>query len=396
MARILVVGTADTKGEELAFLEHVIGEAGGSALIVDVGIGRPSIPVGVTNSSVASHDVTAPSLLGTTDRGPAIAAMGRAFRAFLAGFDAIDGIIGIGGGGGTSIITEGMRALPIGLPKLMVSTMASGDVSPYVDVSDITMMSSVTDLAGLNPISRKILRNAGFGIVGMARAAKVERAEKPAIGLTMFGVTTPCVTAIVEDLKASHDCLVFHATGTGGRAMEKLVDSGMISGVIDATTTEIADHLCGGVLSAGADRLGAVARNRIPYVGSVGACDMVNFQTPESVPQKYRGRRFYQHNPQVTLMRTTADECVAIGRFIAEKLNACEGQIRFLIPEGGVSMLDAPGQPFHDPNANKALFDTIESVLIQTPQRHLTRLPFHINAPAFSAALTAAFRSIEG
>lgn len=396
MVRILVVGTADTKGEELVFLGQVVGEAGGTALIVDVGIGTPSIPVGVTNSTVAGHDLTAPSLLGTNDRGPAVAAMGRAFRAFLAGYGAIDGVIGIGGGGGTSIITEGMRALPVGLPKLMVSTMASGDVAPYVDVTDITMMYSVTDLAGLNRISRKILRNAGFGIVGMARAAKLESTEKPALGLTMFGVTTPCVTAIVEDLKASHDCLVFHATGTGGRAMEKLVDSGMISGVIDATTTEIADHLCGGVLTAGPDRLGAVARTRIPYVGSVGACDMVNFQTPESVPQKYTGRRFYEHNPQVTLMRTTAEECVAIGRFIADKLNACEGQVRFLIPEGGVSMLDAPGQPFHDPDADKALFDTIELELIQTPQRQLTRLPFHINAREFSAALTAAFQSIKG
>jgi uncharacterized protein (UPF0261 family) len=230
----------------------------------------------------------------------------------------------------------------------------------------------------------------------MANAAREEAAGKPAIGLTMFGVTTPCVTQAVELLTGDYDCLVFHATGTGGRAMEKLVDSGLVAGVIDATTTEVADRLVGGVMSADEDRLGAIARTQIPYVGSVGALDMVNFWAPQTVPEKYRGRNLHRHNLQVTLMRTTAEENRRIGEWIADKLNRCEGPVRFLIPERGVSAMDAPGQPFHDPEADAALFDALSANLTQSDRRRLVRLPHHINDPAFSAALVDNFRQIAG
>jgi uncharacterized protein (UPF0261 family) len=276
----------------------------------------------------------------------------------------------------------------------MVSTLASGNVEPFVGVSDIAMMYSVTDIAGLNRISRVVLRNAANAIAGMVQGSAAESEGKPSIALTMFGVTTPCVTQAVALLKEDFDCLVFHATGSGGRAMEKLVDSGLVTGVIDATTTEVADLIAGGVMSAGEERFDAVARTRVPYVGSCGALDMVNFWAPETVPEKYRGRRFHRHNPQVTLMRTNLDENRRIGAWIAQKLNRCEGEVRFLIPEAGVSAMDAPGQPFQDPDADAALFAAIEEHVIETPRRKVVRLPLHINEPAFSAALVESFRAI--
>jgi uncharacterized protein (UPF0261 family) len=278
--RILVVGTADTKRDELAYLRTAIVEAGAVAIVVDVGVGAPTYAVDIQRGQVAAGCPA--TVVEGRDRGAAVAAMGEAFQSFLAEFRAFDAILGIGGGGGTSIVTRGMRTLPIGLPKMMVSTLASGDVGPYVDVSDIVMMSSITDLAGLNSVSRMVLRNAAFAIVGMTAAPAPRDDGKASIGLTMFGVTTPCVTRVIEKLRDRYDCLVFHATGTGGRAMEKLADSDKLAGVIDVTTTEVCDHLLGGVLSAGPDRLGAIARRRLPYVGSVGALDMVNFWAPEN------------------------------------------------------------------------------------------------------------------
>jgi uncharacterized protein (UPF0261 family) len=392
---VYVVGTADTKGEELAFLKAGVISAGAAAVLVDVGIRSPQCEVDVAAREVAGfHPQGAEAVLSSNDRGTAVAAMGEAFARYLSAQADIGGIVGIGGGGGTSIITSGMRALPIGVPKLMVSTLASGDVSGYVDVSDIAMMYSVTDVAGLNRISRTVLTNAAYGIAGMSQAVVEAATDKPPIGLTMFGVTTPCVTQAVEKLKDDYDCLVFHATGTGGRAMEKLVDSGMVEGVLDVTTTEVCDLLLGGVLSAGEDRLGAIARRQVPYVGSVGALDMVNFQAIETVPERYRDRMLYRHNPQVTLMRTTAEESRQIGAWIGERLNRCDGPVRFLIPEGGVSAIDAPGQPFHDPDADAALFDSLESTVDQTEQRKLIRLPFHINDRQFSDALVDSFREI--
>lgn len=396
MKRIYIVGTADTKGEELAYLAERVCAAGGDPLTIDVGIRAPAIPVDVSAREVASfHQLGAEAVLGAPDRGSAVAAMGEAFARFIPARKDAAAVVGIGGGGGTSIVTAGMRVLPIGLPKLMVSTLASGDIGPYVDVSDIAMMYSVTDIAGLNSISRVVLSNAAFAIAGMAHATVPEVATKPAIGLTMFGVTTPAVTQVVEHLRSQYDCLVFHATGTGGRAMEKLADSGLLVGVIDVTTTEICDLLFDGVLSAGPDRLGAIARSKIPYVGSVGALDMVNFGAFETVPAKYRGRNLYRHNPQVTLMRTTADENRRIGEWIAERLNACEGKVRFLIPEKGVSAIDAPGQPFYDPEVDSALFDTLAARFVEAADRRLIRLPLHINDPDFSAALVDNFHAIK-
>jgi uncharacterized protein (UPF0261 family) len=347
MKRIYVVGTCDTKGEELAFIAARVAEAGGWPLLVDVGTRPPTVTPEISAGEVARYYPDgAAQVFAMDDRGVAVAAMGEAFTRFITGRPDVAGVIGIGGGGGTSIVTAGMRALPVGIPKLMVSTLASGDVAAYVDVSDIAMMPSITDIAGLNRISRTVLANAAYAITGMTRAPATDPGDKPALGLTMFGVTTSCVTSVAEALRAEYDCMVFHATGTGGRAMEKLVESGLLVGVVDVTTTEVCDFLFGGALSAGPDRLGAIARSGVPAIISVGALDMVNFRGPETVPERYRGRLFYMHNPQVTLMRTTAVENRQLGEWIAERLNVCRGPVRLLFPERGVSALDAPGQPF--------------------------------------------------
>jgi uncharacterized protein (UPF0261 family) len=396
MKRVYVVGTADTKGEELAFIKACVAEAGAQPVLVDVGTRKPSVTVDIAAAEIARfYSDGAEALLSSEDRGFAMKAMGEAFAGFLQSRKDIGGVIGIGGGGGTSVVTTGMQALPVGTPKLMVSTLASGDVGPYVGTTDITMMYSITDMAGLNRVSRVVLRNAAYAIAGMAQAPVVEDTEsKPGIGLTMFGVTTPCIMQIVERMKADYDCLVFHATGTGGKAMERLVDNNMLTGVIDATTTEVCDELFGGVLSAGPDRFGAIARTGVPYVGSVGALDMVNFWAPETVPERYAGRTLYYHNPNVTLMRTTADENRQMGQWIAEKLNRCEGQVRFLLPLKGVSVLDAEGKEFFDPEADEALFAALDEHLQQSEQRQLIRLPLHINDPEFSAALVDNFIEI--
>jgi uncharacterized protein (UPF0261 family) len=289
-----------------------------------------------------------------------------------------------------------MRALPIGVPKVMVSTMASGDTRPYVGPSDICMMYSVTDVQGINRISEKVLANAAHALAGMIAHPPAESpAVKPALGLTMFGVTTPCVQAVVKQLGDDYDCLVFHATGVGGQSMEKLADSGLLAGVIDVSTTEIADEIGGGVLSAGPTRLDAFARHSLPYVGSCGALDMINFGAWDTVPERFRSRRLYRHNPTVTLMRTTVDENRAIGLFLAAKLNAMRGPVRFLIPEGGVSAIDKPGQPFHDPEADRMLFGTLERLFRSGNDRKLIRLPHHINDQAFADALVAAWHEVS-
>lgn len=395
MARIYVVGTADTKGDELAYLVSLIARTGADVVSVDVGTRLPLIAPDIGAREVASHHPEGvDAVLTTQDRGTAVTAMGQAFADFMTTRTDVAGIIGIGGGGGTSIVTAGMRALPLGVPKLMVSTLASGDVAPYVDVSDIVMMPSITDMAGLNRLSRVILNNAAHAIAGMAKAPPVTSQGKPALGLTMFGVTTPCVTMMTEQLRDDYDCMVFHATGTGGRSMEKLADSGLLSGILDMTTTEVCDLLVGGVLAATDDRFGAVARTRLPYVGSVGALDMVNFWAPSTIPERFGDRLFYKHNPNVTLMRTTPEECHAIGGWIARKLNACEGPVRFLIPEKGVSALDIEGGAFWAPDADRALFDAIETTLETNGNRRLLRLPLHINDPEFARAAVAAFQEI--
>ncbi len=393
MKRIYVVGTADTKGEEIAFLAERIRALGGDPLVVDVGTGPAAIPPEVEAAEVARFGP--PGVLEGKDRGLAVAGMAEAFANYIITRDDIAGIVGLGGGGGTSIVTAGMRKLRIGLPKLMVSTLASGDVSPYVGISDIVMMPSITDLAGLNRISRVILSNAAQAIVGMSAADEpAPPATKRAVGLTMFGVTTPAVTQIVDLLAGSVEPLVFHATGTGGRTMEMLVDSGLLTAVIDITTTEIADYLVGGVLPAGPERLDAIARTRVPYVGSVGACDMVNFWAPATIPERFADRLFYQHNDNVTLMRTTADECRAIGEWLGGKLNACEGQVRILLPLRGVSAIDIEGGAFRDEAADAELFAAIHRTVQWTADRRLITLDCHINDPDFAAAAVAAFEEI--
>jgi uncharacterized protein (UPF0261 family) len=290
-----------------------------------------------------------------------------------------------------------MRALPVGLPKVMVSTVASGNVAAYVGPADMLMLHAVADVQGLNAITRRVLGNAAHALAGMLTYPLPETADvKSALGLTMFGVTPPCVQQVARALEQDYDCLVFHATGTGGQSMEKLVDSGLVAGVIDVTTTEVCDLLMGGVFSAGEDRLGAIARSGVPYVGSCGALDMVNFGAMETVPAGYRGRNLYVHNPQVTLMRTTPEENRRMGEWIGRKLNACEGEVRFLLPEGGVSLIDAPGQPFHDPAADAAMFEALEATVQQTTRRRLVRLPHNVNDPEFAAALVEQFRETAG
>jgi uncharacterized protein (UPF0261 family) len=393
--RIYIAGTCDTKGAELAYVRELIAQRGLAATLVDVSTRPNDRLADVPAATVAAHHPDGAEAVFTGDRGQSVAAMAQAFERYLRSRHDVAGVIGLGGSGGTALITPAMRALPIGRPKLMVSTVASSNVAPYVGSSDIAMMYSVTDLAGLNRISRIVLANAAHAIAGMvATAPPVVVADRPAVGITMFGVTTPCVNALVELLEPTHDCLVFHATGTGGQSMEKLGESGLLQGVIDVTTTEVCDLLMGGVFPCTEDRFGAIARTGLPYVGSCGALDMVNFGAVETVPAQYRDRTLYVHNPQVTLMRTTAEENTRLGAWIGERLNRCEGPVRFLLPEGGVSVLDAPGMPFHDPAADAALFAALEETVVQTARRRLIRVPCAINEGAFAEALLAAYRAV--
>ncbi len=394
--RVFVAATYDTKGHEAEYVVDLLKREGLDVVSVDVSTTGAASAAQVQAQEVARSHPGGAQAVFTGDRGTAIAAMALAFERYAAGNDAIGALLGLGGSGGTALITPAMRALPIGTPKLMVSTMASGNVAPYVGPSDIAMMYSVTDVAGLNRISRRVLANAAGAIGGAFRQAGVaiEDDGRPAVGITMFGVTTACVQQVTPLLESRYDCLVFHATGTGGQSMEKLLDSHLLGGVLDLTTTEVCDFLFGGVLACTEDRFGAVARTRAPYVGSCGALDMVNFGGMDTIPERYQGRKFYPHNPQVTLMRTTVEENTAQGEWIAAKLNQCDGPVRFLIPEGGVSALDAPGQAFWDPEADAALFAALEAKLVQTPQRRLVRVPCHINDPLFAKTAVDHFLEI--
>ena len=395
MKRIYIVGTADTKAAELVFLKRAVEAAGAVPVVVDVGTRQSPIEADVAAREVAgAHPQGVNAVLEIDDRGAAVSAMTEAFRRYVLTLGDLDGIVGIGGSGGTAIATAGMRELPIGVPKVMVSTLASGDVAPYVDVSDVVMMPAVTDLSGLNDISRVILTNAAVSVVAMANALHPAGSGRPAIGLTMFGVTTTAVTQIVERLGTGYDCLVFHATGTGGRTMEKLAASGMLRGLIDVTTTEICDFLFGGVLASTEARLDVVAETGLPYVGSVGALDMINFWAPDTMPAAYRDRLLYRHNANVTLVRTTIEECRQLGAWIGEKLNRCDGLVRFLIPEKGVSALDIAGGAFFDQAADAALFEAIERSVIWSDRRRLVRLPYHINDPAFADAIASHWHDI--
>ncbi len=384
--RVYVAATYDTKGHEAEYVAGLLKREGLDVVTVDVSTTGAASAASVQAREVANSHPQGAQAVFTGDRGTAIAAMALAFERYAAANPAIGALLGLGGSGGTALITPAMQALPIGVPKLMVSTMASGNVAPYVGPSDIAMMYSVTDVAGLNRISRRVLANAAGAIGGAFRQAGSATADdsRPAVGITMFGVTTACVQQVTPLLESRFDCLVFHATGTGGQSMEKLLDSHLLAGVLDLTTTEVCDFLFGGVLACTEDRFGAVARTRAPYVGSCGALDMVNFGSMDSVPERYQGRTFYPHNPQVTLMRTTVQENKRQGEWIAARLNRCEGPVRFLIPEGGVSALDAPGQAFWDPQADAALFEALQANVVQTADRRLIRVPCHINDPLFA------------
>jgi uncharacterized protein (UPF0261 family)/ABC-type branched-subunit amino acid transport system ATPase component len=397
----LVVGTFDTKGAELRFIRDRLRAYGVATRTVDLSTsGKPS-RCDVTPAQVAAMHPGGSAAVFSDDRGQSVTAMAEAFSRWVESERGIGGVISAGGSGGTSLATAGMRRLPLGIPKVMVSTVASGQVGPYVGASDIMMLYSVADIQGVNAITEQVLGNAAHALAGMiaaspspeAREAR-RRLARPAVGLTMFGVTTPAVQGIVQRLEADFDCLVFHATGAGGRSMESLADSGLLAGFVDLTTTEVADMLVGGVFPCDADRFGAAIRTGLPCVVSVGAMDMVNFGPRDTVPERFRNRRFVVHNPNITLMRTTLQENRAIGEWIGERLNRMEGPVRLLLPEGGVSALDAPGKPFYDPEADAAMFEALQRTVRQTPRRRIERIKANINDDAFVAAATAAFLSI--
>jgi uncharacterized protein (UPF0261 family) len=396
MPTVLLAGTFDTKGTEYAYVRERLRQRGIAALTMDLGVlGEPAFAADIPAAEVArAGGADLAALRAAADRGPAIDAMLRGACALVPALHQagrFDGMLGLGGGGGTAMITAAMRTLPIGVPRLMVSTLASGNTAQYVDVTDITLMPSVIDIAGLNPLSRRILANAAGAIAGMVDQAPIEedgrdRPARPLLAATMFGVTTPCVTAARQQLEAAgYDVLVFHATGTGGRAMEALIDSGFIQGVLDVTTTEWCDEVVGGVLSAGPDRHGAAARRSIPQVVSVGALDMVNFHGMDTVPAAFAGRTFYRHTPSVTLMRTTADECRAIAARLAAQLNKATAPVTLVLPLRGVSMIDAPGQPFADPEADRVLFETLRASV--GPHVRVVDVDAHINDAVFAETL---------
>jgi uncharacterized protein (UPF0261 family) len=399
MATIAVLGTLDTKGREHAFVAERIRARGHAAVLIDVGTGtEPVVAADISRAEVAAAGgIDLAALVARRDRGECVAAMAAAAAALVGRLVAegrIQGVIALGGGGGTAIASAALRPLPIGFPKLVVSTLASGNTAPYVGTSDIVMMPAVVDVQGLNRISRTILARATGAICGMVEADVVTAAaDKPLVVASMFGNTTGCIEAAVPLLEAAgYEVLVFHATGTGGRALETLVASGLVAGVLDITTTELADELVGGVLSAGPERLDAAARHGVPAVVAPGCLDMVNFGPPETVPQRFAGRRFYAHNPQVTLMRTSPEESAVLGRLVAAKLNGSRGPVHVLLPQRGVSVIGAPGGPFHDPAADAALFQALESGL--RPGITCTSLDCGINDPAFARAAVEALLAL--
>ena len=397
----LVVGTFDTKSAELRFIRDRLRALNIPVRTVDLSTSGKISRADVTPMQVAAMHPGGPGAVFSGDRGESVSAMAEAFGRWIERERGIGGVISAGGSGGTSLATAGMRRLPLGIPKIMISTVASGEVGRYVGAADILMLHSVADVQGLNLITEQILGNGAHALAGMisglptadAREAR-RRLARPAVGITMFGVTTPAVQAIAKRLEGDFDCLVFHATGVGGRSMENLGDSGFLHGFIDLTTTEVADMLVGGVFPADADRFGAPIRTGLPYVGSVGAMDMVNFGPRETVPERFRNRRLVVHNPNVTLMRTTRDENRAIGEWMGARFNQMEGPVRLLLPQGGVSLLDAPSKAFHDPEADNALFEALEKSVRQTARRRIERVEANINDDKFVAAVVDAFTTI--
>ncbi|MDF1739057.1 MAG: Tm-1-like ATP-binding domain-containing protein [Verrucomicrobiales bacterium] len=391
MAIIAVIGTLDSKGHEHRFVADQINSAGHSALLIDVGtLGETQVKPDVTRDEIL--EVAGLKFGKAEDRGERVGVMAKALPVYLSQLVAdgkIDGVISLGGGGGTAIATAGMRALPIGFPKLMVSTLASGNTAHYVGTKDIVMYPSIVDVAGLNQISKMIFARAAGAICGMAEAKTSTAEEKPIIVASMFGNTTVCVDHARELLEAKgYEVLVFHSTGTGGKTMETLIESGMVSGVLDITTTEWADELTGATLSAGPTRLEATGKAGIPAIVTPGCLDMANFGEPDTVPGKYAERNFYHHNPQVTLMRTNPEECAQLGRILAEKVNAYTAPVTVLLPTKAISIISAEGQPFYDRDADEALFSAIKANL--SDEIELIEVDAEINAPEFSEACAEA------
>ncbi len=388
---ILLIGTLDTKGTEYEYVRDLIRDRGFDTLTMDAGVlGEPGFAPDISADEVAAAGGDSlEALRARRDRGEAVDVMIRgASRLAPPLYEAgrFHGALALGGGGGTNIAAAAMQTLPTGVPKLMVSTVASGDVAPYVGVKDVTLMYSPVDIAGLNLLSRRILSNAAGAICGMVGQEAPAATNRRIVAASMFGVTTPCVSRIRERMEqAGYEMLVFHATGSGGRSMEGLIADGYVAGVADMTTTEWCDEVVGGVLSAGPDRLTAAGEAGIPQVVSCGALDMVNFRALHTVPESFRGRTLYRHNPNVTLMRTTAEECREIGRRIAENLNKATGPVTLMLPLQGVSMLDREGEPFHDPAANAALFAALRERV--RPPVELVELDLHINDTAFADAV---------
>lgn len=393
---VVLIGTLDTKGHELAFVREILRRDGLTTLVVDAGsLGPPAIEPDIARDEVFRRaGSSAEEARARGDRGQAVAEAARGVAAIVKERDdagQVDGVLALGGSAGTVIGTAAMRALPFGRPKVMVSTLACGQVAPFVGGSDILMLYPVADVAGLNRLTRTALANAAHAMAGMVRGASApisERAEaRPVVAATMFGVTTPCVDRARSVLESEgFEVIVFHATGVGGRSMEGLIRDGLVDGVLDLTTTELADELVGGILSAGPDRLEAAGRRGVPQVVSLGALDMVNFGPKSSVPERFRGRTFHQHNEAVTLMRTTPDENAALGARIADVLGRSSGPVAVFVPRGGVSALDAPGRPFHDPAADAALFEALGCGLEGRPSVRLVERDEHINDPAFAEA----------
>lgn len=391
MKTVAVLGTFDTKGKELKFIKECIEEHGLKTLCINTGVFEPVVEPDISSAEVAAAvgaDINA--IVEKRDRATATEVLAKGTEKLIPQLYAegkFDGIISIGGSGGTSLATPAMRQLPLGVPKVMVSTMASGDVSPYVGTSDIVMIPSVVDAEGLNDISKVIFSNAANAVVGMVQNRKeIESDGKPLLAATMFGVTTPCVKAAEDYLhEQGYDVLVFHATGTGGKCMEALIDQGFIKGVLDLTTTEWCDEVVGGVLNAGPGRLTAAGKNGIPQVVSVGALDMVNFGPMDTVPAQFKDRNLYKHNPTVTLMRTTADELKSIGHEIATRLTDATGKTTLMLPLKGVSMIDVEGQPFYDAEADKVLFDTLRTEL-EGSNVEILELDTDINDKEFAVA----------
>jgi uncharacterized protein (UPF0261 family) len=394
MATIAILGTMDTKGVEHGYVAELIRKRGHNVIVIDVGtLGEPRLKPDISRTEVATAaGMDFAALAAKQDRGEAVTAMSLGapiVLAKLAKERRIDGVISLGGGGGTAIATAAMRVLPVGFPKLMVSTLASGNVAPYVGVKDIVMFPSVVDVAGLNRISRQLLARAAGAICGMVETQVPTVVDKPIIVASQFGNTTPCIERAKNMLEAAgYEVIVFAATGTGGRTMESLIETGLVAGVLDVTTTEWADELVGGTLSAGPTRLEAAARHGVPAVVSTGCLDMVNFGSPETVPAKFAGRNFYRHNPQVTLMRTTAEECAKLGGILAEKLNHSTGPLTVLLPLRGNSMVGAPGGPFHNATADAQLCASLKAAL--RSDIPVVELDCNVNDPAFAEACAQA------